>query len=87
VLRRSKFRDYFTDEERRDFLEQLEINSERVAITCFFQVCRDPKDNMMLELAINGKADYVITRDKDLLTIDVFQGIRIVTPEAFLELS
>ncbi len=33
-------------------------------------VCRDPKDNFLLELSETAKADYLITRDKDLLDLD-----------------
>ena len=41
---------------------------------------------MILELAVSGRADCIVTRDKDLLVLDPFRGIRIVTPEAFLEM-
>ena len=41
-------------------------------------------DNMVLELAVSGGADFIVTGDQDLLVLDPFQGIRIVTPEAFL---
>jgi putative PIN family toxin of toxin-antitoxin system len=67
-----------------ELLEYLQAKMERVAITQFFQVCRDPKDNMVLELAVSGHADYIITGDQDLLILDPFRGIRIMTPDAFL---
>ena len=86
ILRRSKFRRYFTDEERRAFLDELDINAGWVAITRFFTVCRDPNDNMILELAVSGQADFIVTGDTDLLALDPFEGIRIVTPRAFLEM-
>jgi uncharacterized protein len=40
-------------------------------------ICRDPKDNMFLELAREVKADYIITGDKDLLVLDEFEGTKI----------
>lgn len=51
-------------------------------------ICRDPKDNFLLELAETAKADYLITRDKDLLSLpkNVLKITKIITPEAFLPL-
>ncbi len=46
-------------------------------------VVRDPDDDVILACAIKGHADAVITRDKDLLSLDSYQGIAIITPEAF----
>ncbi len=47
--------------------------------------CRDPDDQMFLELAAAGPADWLVTGDKDLLVLGPEFGARIVTPEAFLE--
>lgn len=49
-------------------------------------MCRDPKDNFLLELAETAKADYLITRDKDLLSLPkgAWKITKITTPEAFL---
>ena len=48
------------------------------------EVCRDPKDDHILELAINGNALFIVTGDYDLLALDPFRGVRIVTPVEFL---
>lgn len=58
--------------------EIVEIN-ERVDI-----VKSDPKDNMVVETAITGKSDYIITQDNDLLRIKQFRNIKILTPEDFI---
>jgi len=42
------------------------------------------KDLPVLECAVSGKAQTIVTGDKDLLTIKEFQGILIVTPRIFL---
>lgn len=49
-------------------------------------VCRDPEDNFVLELAETAHADYIITRDKDLLDLpnQIWKGAKIVKPETFL---
>ena len=46
-------------------------------------VCRDPKDNKILETAIDGNAQFIVTGDPDLLVLKQFQGIRIVERESF----
>ena len=43
------------------------------------------KDNNFLELAVNGDADCIVSGDDDLLTLGPFRGIRILTPDGFLE--
>jgi putative PIN family toxin of toxin-antitoxin system len=47
-------------------------------------VSRDPDDNRVLEAAIAGHADYIVTRDGDLLDLQEFEGIPIVSPARFL---
>jgi uncharacterized protein len=48
-------------------------------------VSRDPDDDAILAAALEGCADYIVTGDQDLLAIGDYQGIRIVTPRAFLQ--
>ena len=49
------------------------------------KACRDPKDNMVLECAVAGNADFIVTGDRDLLVLDPFRGVRIISPAAFSE--
>ena len=47
----------------------------------------DPKDNKFLELAVCGSDGFLVTGDrKHLLSLDPYEGIRILTPRQFLEL-
>jgi uncharacterized protein len=48
--------------------------------------CRHPEDNKFLELAIDGRADVIITGDAHLLELHPFRGIPILQPAAYLEL-
>jgi predicted nucleic acid-binding protein len=41
---------------------------------------------MVIACALQARADYIVTRDKDLLSVGAYQGIRIVTPREFLDL-
>jgi hypothetical protein len=45
----------------------------------------DPKDNKFLELAVSGRATHVVTGDSDLLALNPFQGIQILSPHSFLQ--
>ena len=51
------------------------------------RICRDPKDNMFLELCLEAKADYLITGDRDLLDLKSFKKTIILTPKQFLAIS
>ncbi|CCI20114.1 conserved hypothetical protein [Microcystis aeruginosa PCC 9807] len=48
------------------------------------RVCSDLDDNKFLELAVSGMAQYIITGDKDLLILNTYQEIPIITPAEFL---
>ena len=47
-------------------------------------VCRDPNDNMVLEAAVAGQVDAIVSGDEDLLTLSPFEGIPVLSPAAFL---
>ena len=49
------------------------------------QVVRDPNDNMIVGCALVADADYIVTRDKDLLSLGRHDHIEIITPEAFVQ--
>jgi putative PIN family toxin of toxin-antitoxin system len=49
-------------------------------------VARDPADNRVLEAAVAGEADYIVSGDADLLSLGDFRGIPIVPPAYFLAL-
>lgn len=50
----------------------------------FTNVCRDPKDSIILEVADEANADFIVTGDKDLLVLSVFRGISIIAPKEFI---
>jgi len=47
-------------------------------------VCRDPKDDKFLDVAVEGHADAIVSGDEDLLVLHPFQGIPTVQPARFL---
>ncbi len=86
VLAREKFNRYITLEARERFLDGLIRQSELVEITDTVRACRDAKNDRILELAVNGDAAFIVTGDDDLLVLNLFRGIHIVTPSQLLEL-
>jgi uncharacterized protein len=84
VLSRRKFIKYFTIEEKQEFIFKLVEKSELVKIEESINICRDPKDDKFLELAVSGKADFIITGDQDLLVLNPFRNIAIITANDFL---
>ncbi len=47
---------------------------------------RDPKDDMIIACAVAASADYIISRDRDLLDLGNYQQIQIITPEHFMRI-
>jgi putative PIN family toxin of toxin-antitoxin system len=84
ILLRQKFDRYLQIDQRELFLTELVQSGMLIEITESITACRDPKDNIILELAISGQADAVITGDEDLLILNPFRGLPILTPESFL---
>ena len=74
----------YIPEDREAFLEALIERSVLVEITEQVSACRDPKDDKVLELAVSGKADYIISGDKDLLVLNPFRHIAVITADEFL---
>ena len=48
-------------------------------------VCSDPEDDKFLECAIAGKADVLVSGDKNLLRVSGYGGIDVVTPRKFVD--
>jgi uncharacterized protein len=67
-----------------DILSYAELVTPTVHIDA---VKDDPTDNRILECALAGRSDYIVTGDRHLLRIGQFDEIRIVTPAEFLAIS
>jgi uncharacterized protein len=84
VLSREKFNRFVTSEERDEFLETFVERAILIEVIEKVQECRDSKDDKILELALNGRAGYIVSGDKDLLVLNPFRDVKIVTSEEFL---
>ena len=79
VTTRDKLKKYFNQEKVSDLISLLEIVADKVKIKKIEKICRDPKDDFLLALSKQSKANYLITGDKDLLDIKVYGRTRIMT--------
>ena len=87
VVGRKQFRKYVDEITVRRFAAALLRESEWVEVATTITACRDPKDNKILALAVDGRATCIVTGDNDLLSLDPFRGVRIERPDQFLERS
>jgi hypothetical protein len=79
-----KFDPYVTRARREELLSRLAPLVEIVEVVQRVRACRDPHDNKVLEAAVNGRADVLVTGDKDLLELLPFRGIAVVGPADYL---
>jgi hypothetical protein len=66
-------------------VELIAIASHLVRPTFTLDVVRDPDDNRVLEAAIAGEADVIVTGDADLLDLQAVEGVRLLTPADFTD--
>jgi len=79
VASREKFRKYFSESDIHELSAKMKKVAKIIQTTTIQTQCRDPKDNFLLELAVDGKADYLITGDDDLLVLKTVKKTQIVT--------
>ncbi|MGI9289481.1 MAG: putative toxin-antitoxin system toxin component, PIN family [Pseudomonadales bacterium] len=87
VLSRDKWDRYVSLEDRQAFIRRLLHVTTMVPVLSEITDCRDPKDNQFLALALDAEADCIVSGDKDLLVLQPWRGIEIVTPADFLAMG
>ncbi len=85
VAKRPKFKRFFATADIEEILETIEEYADFVEVQTEVAVCRDPKDNFLLSLSVDGNADFLLTGDKDLLDIVKFGKTSITTISNFLQ--
>ena len=81
---RNKFQ--FPEENIQELIDILMTYCHVIDVTSKFDIVRDKKDNKIIECAFDGKADYIVTGDPDLLELKEFKNIRIITAKDFLKI-
>ena len=85
IAQRPKFKKYFVTEDLQNILLAISRRAHFIEVSSVVEACRDPKDNFLLALAKDGKADYLLTGDKDLLELKRFGRTNIITITRFFE--
>lgn len=86
VTSREKLQKYFDKTAVSQLISLLNIMAEKFNPAPNQSLCRDPKDNFLLDLISESKAEYLITGDKGLLGLDPFLTARILSPSDFEDL-
>ena len=82
---RIRARYIYTDEDVTDFLDRLRLAAELVTdLPEITGIVRDPNDDMIIATARRAPAASIVTRDDDLLSLQQYEDISILTPEAFI---
>ena len=84
VLWRPKFNQRLSEKGRLDFVDAVERMALLIRPLGSIQICRDPTDNIVLEIAVSGSAAAIVTGDKDLRVPHPFKGIPVLSPSEFL---
>ena len=67
------------------FIKSIEDIANHVTLKGMSQqICRDKEDDKIIECALLSKAQYIITGDTDLLVLDEYQGIKIITSNEYI---
>ncbi len=85
VLMREKFDKYLNRDERACFIADYKNIAVVYDVTYSVNDCRDPNDNMFLELALSSTADLIISSDPYLYILNPYRNIAIVQPAVFLQ--
>ncbi|NLO03988.1 MAG: putative toxin-antitoxin system toxin component, PIN family [Bacteroidales bacterium] len=79
IAKRPKLQKYFTDKDIEHLPHTFDNFGILIKVTSQIKICRDYKDNFLLNLAVDSKADYLATGDKDLLEIKNIEKTKIIT--------
>lgn len=70
----------------KEFVALVRFRGEEITPVTSIHVCRDPDDDKFLEIAVDGKADYIVSGDGDLQSLSPFRGIPVLKPADFINL-
>lgn len=84
VVKRPKLKKYFANSDIEELLLQINLHANFVTVSSSIETCRDPKDNFLLSLAVDSKASFLLTGDKDLLELKKIEKTQILTLPQFL---
>lgn len=84
VVSRPKFEKYFAKNDIEKILDYFNQFGKMTEVTSDIHLCRDHKDNFLLNLAVDSKSDYLITGDNDLLVLNKIGQTKILNFSEFI---
>jgi len=84
VASRPKFNKYFSKEDICKLVSTFDNYGILIKTSSTLNICRDFKDNFLLNLVVDGNADFLVTGDDDLLSLEEIEGIPILTFNQFI---
>jgi uncharacterized protein len=85
TISKPKLKKYFSKNAMEEMLINLEPFIELVEVKSSISICRDPKDNFLLSLSKDGKANFLLTGDNDLLDLKKYGKTRILKIAEFFD--
>lgn len=85
VASRPKFKKHFSEDDIVEILDIIDQQAKFVDVKSDIKKCRDDKDDFLLSLAVDGKADFLKTGDEDLLELRKIEHTRIVSLNQYLQ--
>lgn len=85
VVNRPKFEKYFSKKDIEKILDYFDSYGKLTKVKSNIKICRDAKDNFLLNLSVDSKADYLITGDNDLLILEKIEKTKIINFTDFIE--
>lgn len=84
VVQRPKFSHYISNAQIKSYIDFLQPKFDYIKLVSKVEICRDDSDNFLLALAQDGKANYLITGDNDLLVLGMFEQTYIVSLTTYI---
>ena len=84
-LRKPRHIKYASVEARLSYADAFEVQALKIAVSTSIVACRDPEDDKVLELALTAAAPIIISGDEDLLTMNPYRSIEIMSPRQFID--
>lgn len=86
VVKRPKIKKFFGKKDVEELLDTFDQFADLINVNSQLDLCRDKKDNFLLNLSVDGNADYLVTGDKDLLILEKIKKTKILTYREFIEI-
>ena len=87
TIKKPKLKKYFKGNAIEEMFIAFDTYIDLIEVTSKINICRDPNDNFLLALSKDGKANYLITGDKDLLEIQQYEKATILKISDFIKVN